>query len=63
MVSSPKQKEKNDPFFIMETIRNVQIKRKEEYNTKDWFSENDTKPTVALLLFLGFVFTESVFKT
>ena len=47
----------------METIPNGQIKRKEEYNTKDWFSENDTKPTVALQLFLGFVFTESVFKT
>ena len=47
----------------METIRNGQMKRKEEYNTKDWFCENETKSTVALLLFLGFVFTESVFKT
>ena len=47
----------------METIRIGQIKRKEEYKIKDWFSENDTKPTVASLLFLGFVFTESVFKT
>ena len=50
-------------MFIMEAICIGQIKRKEEYNIKDWFSENDTKPTVALLLFLGFVFTESVFKT
>ena len=46
----------------METIRIGQIKRNEENNIKDWFSENDTKPTVALLLFLGFVFTESVFE-
>jgi hypothetical protein len=34
-----------------------------ENNIKDWFSENDTKAIVALLLFLDFVFTESVFKT
>ena len=47
----------------MKAIPIGQIKRKEEYNIKDRFSENDTKPTVALLLFLGFVFTESVFKT
>ena len=63
MVSSPRQGERKDPFFIMAPICIGQIKRKEEYNIKDWFSKNDTKPTVALLMFLGFVFTESVFKT
>ena len=35
MVSSPRQGERKDPFFIMEAICIGQIKRKEEYNIKD----------------------------